>query len=227
MSITLLYFPVGFVEIFVAVGKTFGELIRAAREAAGLTQAALSKTIGASPGYVSQLETGFRTGVTGETLVRLCAALKVPQDHFGPSLAPGVTIPPPPPGPDRKLPFNGDVSCGPPGESSPVLEWMRVSADAFVEGRYVLRAVGNSMIDFGITPGTFIVVMPCDEAENGQDVLAQVDGEFTLKRFVVRGRGDKREMLLMGSGDAKPIRIREGADVKILGVVKHSFRTHK
>ena len=206
---------------------TLAEEVVRLRKLAGLSQVALAQAMGVNQSFVAGLETGRKVGVSVETLYALCSTLKVPMDHFGPFLAPGVTIPPPPPGPDPELPLNGDVSCGPPGESSLVVESIRVPVEVFAEGRYVLRAVGRSMIDFGITDGTYVVIMPCEDAENGQDVLAQVDGEFTLKRFVVRGRGAKREMMLMGSGDAMPIRIREGANVSILGVVKHSFRTHK
>ncbi len=40
--------------------KSFGELLRNARRASGLSQAALAKTVGISPVFVSQIETGQR-----------------------------------------------------------------------------------------------------------------------------------------------------------------------
>ena len=210
------------------------------RAASGLSLAKFGALFGVSKGYVWQVETGLRKSISYDFAAKLVSGLSLTPGHFDAILAPGVVAPPPPSlrvvsftpeadyEGDSDLPFAGKVSCGPPGPGTTCDgTTMAVPAEFDGPGRYILEAEGMSMIDFGITPGTFIVIMPSEGAENGQDVLAQIDGEFTLKRFVVRGRGDKREMLLMGSGDAKPIRIREGEYVRILGVVKHSFRTHK
>ena len=71
------------------------------------------------------------------------------------------------------------------------------------------------------------MLVPCDHSGNGQDVFAQVDGEFTLNRHVTRFRSENRELLLMGSKGVVPIRVREGADATVLDVVTFSFRRHK
>ena len=231
---------------------TFGEAVKAAIKTAGLKPTPLAKALGTSGANMSGIISGESkllrnldligriedaVGASrGDLLKHLPPghpahryyAAEVAAAKLAPSLRVVSFTPAADIEDDPDLPFAGKVSCGPPGPGTACDgESMGVPREHCGTGRYILQAEGMSMIDFGITPGTFIVVMPCDEASNGQDVLAQVNGEFTLKRFVVRGRGEKRETLLIGSGDAKPIRIREGEDVRILGVVKYSFRPHK
>lgn len=50
-------------------------------------------------------------------------------------------------------------------------------------GCYFLRVRGDSMIDAGILDGDLAIIQPQPSAENGQIVVAMVDGEATLKRF--------------------------------------------
>lgn len=130
-------------------------------------------------------------------------------------------------GGDPELPFVGEVSCGPPLNPAQVVEMIEVPREVYAPNRYVLKATGNSMVAFNITDGTYVVIMPCDTAEDQQDVLAQIDGAFTLKRLTFRGKGKKLEKWLMGSDGTQHIQLRDGADVKIIGVVKYSFRRHK
>ena len=47
----------------------------------------------------------------------------------------------------------------------------------------MLRAFGSSMIDAGINEGDLIVLQHQDTADDGDIVVALVDGETTLKRF--------------------------------------------
>ena len=58
-----------------------GDEVKKLREHSGLTQGELGAAIGATKGYVSQLEKG-QTGMSVETLYRLCTALSVGCDHF-------------------------------------------------------------------------------------------------------------------------------------------------
>ena len=54
---------------------------------------------------------------------------------------------------------------------------------------YALEVNGDSMIDAGILDGDTIIVRKCEEASNGEIVVALVDEEeATLKRL--RRRGD-------------------------------------
>lgn len=48
---------------------------------------------------------------------------------------------------------------------------------------YLLRVVGESMVDAGILEGDLIAVRQAPEARNGQIVVARVDGAVTVKVF--------------------------------------------
>ena len=48
---------------------------------------------------------------------------------------------------------------------------------------YALRAKGNSMVNAGIFENDILIVDKSIRPENGQIVVAAVDGQFTLKRL--------------------------------------------
>ena len=50
----------------------------------------------------------------------------------------------------------------------------------------MLHAVGNSMIEAGISPGDLLVLRKQDSANDGEIVIALIDGETTLKRLYHR-----------------------------------------
>ncbi len=53
---------------------------------------------------------------------------------------------------------------------------------------FALRVRGDSMVEDGIHDGDLIIVREQARAENGQTVVALIDGEATVKRFYQRGR---------------------------------------
>ncbi len=53
---------------------------------------------------------------------------------------------------------------------------------------YLLRVQGESMIDAGILPGDAVLVERRKEAKTGDIVIAEVDGDWTMKVFRKRGR---------------------------------------
>jgi len=55
------------------------------------------------------------------------------------------------------------------------------------EGNFLLRVKGDSMIEAGIFDGDLALIQPQPTAENGQIVVALIDGEATLKRFFADG----------------------------------------
>lgn len=58
------------------------------------------------------------------------------------------------------------------------------------EGVFVLKVSGSSMKDAGIFDGDYIICRPANTAENGQIVVALLDGQnATLKRFYKDPRG--------------------------------------
>lgn len=57
------------------------------------------------------------------------------------------------------------------------------------DATYMLKVSGDSMIDAGIHPDDLVLVEKGDEPRNNDIVIAQVDGEWTIKYFVKkRGR---------------------------------------
>ncbi len=52
---------------------------------------------------------------------------------------------------------------------------------------YLLEVDGDSMIDAHIEPGDMVLVEKRDHAEDGEIVIAEVDGEFTMKYLRKRG----------------------------------------
>jgi repressor LexA len=80
----------------------------------------------------------------------------------------------------------------------------------------VLRVKGVSMIDDGILDGDYIVVRRQKTAENGQIVVALVDGEATVKRFQQKENGVE---LLPANPEMEPIHVQPEQDFRIEGIV--------
>ncbi len=92
-------------------------------------------------------------------------------------------------GQSAAIPLLGIVAAGQPIEPVENPESVEVPASLLGPGeRYALRVRGDSMIEDGIRDGDLVVVLRAPRAENGQTVVAVVDGEATLKRFYRRGR---------------------------------------
>lgn len=75
------------------------------------------------------------------------------------------------------------------------------------EGCFFLRVKGDSMIDAHILDGDLALIRPQPTAENGEIVVAVVDGEATLKRFY---REIGRIRLQPENSAMQPIIIRDG-----------------
>ncbi len=56
------------------------------------------------------------------------------------------------------------------------------------QATYLLRVQGESMIEAGILPGDAVLVERRKEAKTGDIVIAEVDGDWTMKVFRKRGR---------------------------------------
>ena len=84
------------------------------------------------------------------------------------------------------------------------------------EATYFLRVKGDSMVGAGIHPGDLIVVDRSIDPQDGHVVVAEVNGELTVKRLrQVDGMPE-----LHPENPAYPvIRFQEGQDLRIWGVV--------
>ncbi len=88
-----------------------------------------------------------------------------------------------------ELPLLGAIAAGTPIEALENAETIQVPPDFTGRGsHYVLRVKGESMIDEHIADGDFVIVREADHADNGDVVVALVDGESaTLKRYYREG----------------------------------------
>jgi len=81
----------------------------------------------------------------------------------------------------------GYASAGRPEESSEVLgEWQEISAEVarLKDEIFLLKISGDSMINAGIDDGDMVVVQVKKEFFSGDIVLAQINNEATIKRFI-------------------------------------------
>jgi repressor LexA len=90
------------------------------------------------------------------------------------------------------LPLLGTVAAGLPIEAIEQQETVTVPHDMLRAGNnYVLRVRGDSMVDEQIRDGDYVVVNSRQTAENGEMVVALVDGDSaTVKKFY-RERGGR------------------------------------
>jgi repressor LexA len=83
------------------------------------------------------------------------------------------------------LPVVGRVAAGIPITATENLEdhFVLPASWAPRSGGFLLRVKGDSMIEAAILDGDLILVEPQPSAENGEIVVAMIDGEATVKRF--------------------------------------------
>ena len=125
-----------------------------------------------------------------------------------------------------ELPLLGSVAAGYPIEATTVNESIAVPDD-FVRrtgNHYVLRVRGNSMIDEQIRDGDFVVVNERQRADNGEMVIAMLNGNSaTVKKFY-RER-DGRIRLQPANETMAPIYLHD-SDISIQGVVVGVLRRY-
>lgn len=84
-------------------------------------------------------------------------------------------------------PFLGATTAGIPIEPIEISgNWQSISADASIlKGEiFLLKIKGDSMINAGIDDGDVVLVKSEKEFVSGHIVLADIDGEKTIKRFI-------------------------------------------
>ncbi|MGH7771601.1 MAG: transcriptional repressor LexA [Candidatus Binatia bacterium] len=123
-----------------------------------------------------------------------------------------------------ELPLLGTVAAGTPIEALETADTLVVPQE-FVQGKdtFVLKVKGDSMIDEQIRDGDLILVQARSTAENGETVVALVDGEATVKKFY-RENEDKIR-LQPANENFKPI-IVSSNQVEIRGLVVAVIRKY-
>ncbi len=125
-----------------------------------------------------------------------------------------------------ELPLLGEVAAGEPIEAVTSPETIAVPNDLIPRrgSAYVLRVRGNSMIDEHIQDGDCVVVQGRDSANNGEMVIALVDGtSATVKRLFREAGGWIR--LQPANDQIAPLRVHED-NILIQGVVVGVIRKY-
>ena len=121
------------------------------------------------------------------------------------------------------IPLLGWVAAGLPIEALENRDTVEVPESFLGTGEhFALRVRGESMVEDGIHDGDLIIVRQQDRAENGQTVVALVDGEATVKRFYLRVA---RVELHPANPQMKPLVVDAGR-VTIRGVVVGLIRKY-
>jgi repressor LexA len=126
---------------------------------------------------------------------------------------------------DYEIPLLGLVAAGQPIEA--ILSHETVSAPKNMIGRgrmFALRVRGDSMIEENIQDNDIIIVSSQETAENGQMVVALIDGNYaTVKKFY---REPDFIRLEPANPQFKPIFIKTPARLQVQGVVRGLIRSY-
>jgi repressor LexA len=120
------------------------------------------------------------------------------------------------------IPLLGWIAAGQPVDMFEQHETVSVPANMVRKDSYALRVRGDSMIDDNIQDGDVIIVEKRASAENGQSVVAMINGEtVTLKKFYIEKDGIR---LQPANQTLQPIYLKN-EDIQILGIVMGVIRT--
>jgi len=88
----------------------------------------------------------------------------------------------------RELPLFGYIAAGRPLDVEVSTETIAVPEHLTTRGdNYVLKVRGDSMVEDGILDGDLVIISRRERADNGEMVVANVNGEVTLKRLYQEG----------------------------------------
>lgn len=118
-----------------------------------------------------------------------------------------------------RVPVVGNVAAGSPILAEQNIEdHILISESLAQDGWFLLKVRGDSMVNAGILDGDLVLVRPQASADNGQIIVAMVDGEATCKRLD-RRNGQLR--LLPENEDYQPI---VAPNAQVVGLVKGVMR---
>lgn len=115
------------------------------------------------------------------------------------------------------------------GFPSPAQDYMTESIDLNRElvrhpaTTFYARAVGDSMKDCGIDNGDLLVIDKSIDPQEGDIVVAYIDGEFTLKRVKFDVKGDCL-WLMPANKDYPPIKVTEENNFIVWGVLTYNIK---
>ena len=124
---------------------------------------------------------------------------------------------------DNQLPLLGVVSAGMPLEVYNHKEYIDVPPSMYKKNNYVLKVNGDSMKEDGILDGDYIIVEKNNIAKEGDNVVAIINGEATLKSYYIGSNGIE---LHPRNDKYGIIYVNEEDDFRIQGLLKGVFRKY-
>jgi SOS regulatory protein LexA len=122
------------------------------------------------------------------------------------------------------IPMVGSVQAGFPSPEEEALCDV-ISMDEYLitkpESSFLLKVSGDSMIGEGIMEGDLVIVEKEREPRNGDVVIAEVDGEWTMKYFRRQGK----QIFLEAANPKYPI-IKAKTELKLGGIVTAVIRKY-
>lgn len=122
------------------------------------------------------------------------------------------------------LPVVGEIAAGFP---SPAEEELRdvISLDEYLitkpDTSFLLKVSGDSMIGEGIKEGDLVIVERGREPRNGDIVIAEVDGEWTMKYFTRKGK-----TVILEAANPKYLPIKPKSELRLGGVITAVIRKY-
>jgi len=125
---------------------------------------------------------------------------------------------------NEKLPLYSDrISAGFPSPAEDYIE-NRLDLNEYLiknsSATFFAKVKGDSMINVGINDGDILIVDRSLEPASGKIIIGIVNGEFTVKRIVKKG---KQFFLQPENENFQPIEITDNPDFTIWGVVTYTI----
>lgn len=236
-----------------AMRTPVGDRIRKLRKERDFTQEQLAAKAGLGRTHLTAIETGAIQMPDTPTLNAIARALDAsvvdllggtpirviaPANHASDDAAPLRLVPIEYDSVDFRrgfveVPVDAEVACGLPMDYSvkgeTVLMPEHLAPDPS-KGEYAIRARGDSMVEFGIEDGDYVIVeaRPGGVAASGELVIAWYDptdsphgGGITLKRWI---RKSGRKILQAGNPESPSYELRDGDVFELKGIVRRSYR---
>lgn len=158
----------------------FGDKIKDARKAAGLTQRQLADKLEVSNTSISNWEKNI-SRPDPDMIQHLCWALNVQPNYFFSIThsVPDNLIPLPE---MRKIPLIGTIACGAPILAAEHIE-DHVDIPKHIHADFALRCKGDSMINARIFDGDLVYIRQQEQVSNGEIAAVLIEDEATLKRI--------------------------------------------
>ncbi|WP_129127333.1 transcriptional repressor LexA [Geomonas oryzae] len=123
-----------------------------------------------------------------------------------------------------ELPLVGIVAAGKPVHAFELADAIEVPSAMAGPGNVVYEVRGDSMVEMGIMDGDYVAVHPQSVAENGQTVIAEVNGSITIKKYQRKGNTIQ---LLPANAAMSPITVTEEDEFHIRGILVGSMRFYR